>query len=167
MKVPKCAYNHGEIYNLMTKNGTLTSEERFKFNDHVIQTIIMLSSLLLPRALRKVPDVAGNHHERLDGLGYPRKLHASKLSVPERVLAIADVFEALTASDRPYEPAKTISESLRILAYMARDQHIDRELFQLFVEKEIYLEYAGIYMEPSQKDKIDARSILRLAGTDN
>ena len=166
MEVPEYAYNHGEIYNLMTKNGTLTTEERFKVNDHVIQTIIMLSSLPLPRTLRNVPDIAGNHHERMDGQGYPRKLDASKLSVPERVLAIADVFEALTASDRPYKPAKTLSESLRILAYMARDQHIDPELFQLFVEKEIYLEYADTFLEPAQKDKIDARSILKLAGID-
>lgn len=163
MKLPKYAYNYGELYNLLIPRGTLTEEERFKVNDHIVQTIIMLKSLPLPRKLRDVPNIAGNHHERMDGQGYPRRLEGEKLSIPERILAIADIFEALTASDRPYKPAKTLSESLRILAFMARDNHIDKMLFKLFLESDVYIDYANTYLEPFQNDEVDKRSLLIIA----
>lgn len=164
MKPPEHAYNRGELYNLSIKRGTLTDEERFVINDHIVQTIRMLSSLPLPRDMRRVPDIAGNHHEKMDGSGYPRKLDAGKLSVPERIMALADIFEALTAADRPYKDAKKLSEALRILAFMAKDRHIDGELFRLFLESGTYLRYAERFLEPEQIDTVDKRQLLALAG---
>ncbi|KEA65151.1 ABC-type amino acid transport protein [Marinobacterium lacunae] len=164
MAVPDQASNLGELYNLSIQRGTLTDEERFVINDHIVQTIRMLSALPLPRDLRRVPDIAGNHHEKVDGSGYPRKLEASGLSVPERVMALADIFEALTAADRPYKEAKTLSESMRILAFMCKDRHIDGELFRLFLESGTYLRYAEKYLKPEQIDAVDKRQLLTLAG---
>ena len=106
MDVPEHLYNQGEIYNLCIQRGTLTAEERFKINDHIIQTINMLGRLPFPRELKRVNDWAGNHHEKLDGTGYPRRLGEADLSIPERVMALADVFEALTATDRPVHAAQ-------------------------------------------------------------
>lgn len=162
MDLPACALNMGELYNLSIPRGTLTQEERFKINEHVVQSIIMIKSLPLPQYLRDVPNIAGNHHERMDGLGYPRKLKGSELSIPERIMAIADVFEALTASDRPYKPAKSLSESLVILAHMAADGHLDPSVFTLFVEEEVYQEYATKFLEPTQIDPVDKRAILKI-----
>lgn len=162
MDLPQCALNTGELYNLSIPRGTLTQEERFKINEHVVQSIIMINSLPLPRYLRDVPNIAGNHHERMDGFGYPRKLKGSELSIPERIMAIADVFEALTASDRPYKSAKSLSESLIILAHMAADGHIDPSVFTLFVEEEVYQEYATKYLDPTQIDPVDKRAILKI-----
>lgn len=166
MKLPEHSFNQGELHNLMIRRGTLTDEERFKVNDHIVQTIIMLSALPLPPALRRVPDIAGNHHERMDGTGYPRKLLAASLSVEERVMAIADIFEALTAADRPYKNAKSLGESLKIMALMAKDQHIDSELFEVFIKSGIYQRYAERFLTPDQRDEIDEAAILALAGFD-
>ncbi|NOM52849.1 HD domain-containing protein, partial [Klebsiella pneumoniae] len=104
--LPAHASNHGELYNLSIRRGTLNDEERFKINEHIVQTIIMLSSLPFPRHLKRVPDIAGNHHEKMNGSGYPRRLGEQDLGIAERVMAIADIFEALTAADRPYKPPK-------------------------------------------------------------
>ena len=119
MDVPEKKFNLGEVYNLSIKAGTLTNEERFIINDHIIQTIIMLDKLPFPNHLKDVPEIAGNHHEKMDGTGYPRKLTSSEMSIPARIMAIADIFEALTASDRPYKEAKSLSESLKIMKFMA------------------------------------------------
>ena len=162
MELTEHARNLGELYNLSVPRGTLTEEERFKVNEHVVQSIIMLESLPLPRFMRAVPDIAGNHHERMDGKGYPRKLNASELSIPARIMAIADVFEALTASDRPYKPAKKLSQALTILAYMAAEGHIDPEIFKLFVEEEVYAKYAEAHLEAEQRDAVDKRAILKI-----
>ncbi|SEG82202.1 HD domain-containing phosphohydrolase [Marinobacterium lutimaris] len=164
MTLPDYAANHGELYNLSIQKGTLTDEERFAINDHIVQTIRMLTSLPLPKELRRIPDIAGNHHEKIDGTGYPRGLAAGKLSVEERIMAVADVFEALTAADRPYKDAKTLSESLRILAFMVKDRHLDADLFRLFLESGIYLRYAERFLKPEQIDKVDRRQLLTLAG---
>nr|WP_246589965.1 HD domain-containing phosphohydrolase [Marinobacterium ramblicola] len=164
MALPAYSFNQGELYNLSIRRGTLTEEERFAINDHIVQTIRMLSALPLPRDLRRVPDIAGNHHEKMDGEGYPRRLAAGSLSVPERIMALADIFEALTAADRPYKDAKSLSESLRLLAFMTRDRHIDGELFRLFLESGTYLRYAEKYLQPEQIDSIDKRQLLALAG---
>lgn len=164
MDLPEYAANHGELYNLSIQKGTLTDEERFIINDHIVQTIRMLTSLPLPKDLKRIPDIAGNHHEKIDGTGYPRKLDASKLSIEERIMAVADVFEALTAADRPYKDAKTLSESLRILAFMVKDKHLDGDLFRLFLESGIYLRYAERFLKPQQIDKVDRRQLLTLAG---
>lgn len=163
MELPEHQDNQGEMYNLTQRYGTLTPEERFSINNHIVQTIRMLSSLPLPKHLRRMPDIAGNHHERVDGKGYPRKLLAAELSIPERIMALADVFEALTAADRPYKKAKTLSESLRILAFMARDGHLDPAIFKLFLDSEIYLDYARRYLSDEQIDKVDARQLWLLA----
>jgi hypothetical protein len=137
-KVPHYLYNQGELYNLSVGRGTLTEEERFKINEHIIQTIVMLEQMPLPASLHRVPEYAGTHHETLTGSGYPRKLTAEALSIPARIMAIADIFEALTASDRPYKRGKTLSESVAILYRFKQDKHIDPVLFDLFLTSGIY-----------------------------
>ncbi|MEQ9488061.1 MAG: HD domain-containing phosphohydrolase [Alphaproteobacteria bacterium] len=148
-------YNQGELYNLAIKRGTLTSEERETINDHIVVTIKMLEQLPFPKKMRRIPEYAGGHHEKMDGTGYPRGLKKSEMSIPARVMAIADIFEALTAADRPYKKAKTISESLKIMSFMCKDQHIDADLFDLFLKSEIWKVYADTYLDPSQVDEVD------------
>jgi HD-GYP domain-containing protein (c-di-GMP phosphodiesterase class II) len=147
---PRHRLNLGEVHSLCVRKGTLTPEERYLINDHIVQTIIMLSKLPFPRKLRSVPEWACGHHEKMDGTGYPRQLRGADMSVPARILAIADVFEALTASDRPYKSGKTLDESLRIMRAMAHDGHIDPDLFDLFVREKVYLRYAEQFLEPAQ-----------------
>lgn len=160
MTLPEYSYDLGELHNLSIRRGTLTDEERFKINDHIVQTIIMLSTLPLPPALQRVPDIAGNHHEKMDGSGYPRRLPGENLSVAEKVMAIADIFEALTAADRPYKTAKTLSESLWIMAFMVQDRHVDADLFRLFLESGIYLTYAQRFLKPEQLDAVDIKELM-------
>jgi len=155
MRLPDNASNQGELYNLAIRRGTLNDEERFKINEHIVQTIIMLTALPFPRQLRRVPDIAGNHHEKMDGGGYPRRLGKDQLSIAERVMAIADIFEALTAADRPYKPAKSLSESVKILVFMARDNHIDGQLLRLFLSSGVYQEYAERFLRSEQIDEVD------------
>jgi HD-GYP domain-containing protein (c-di-GMP phosphodiesterase class II) len=155
MVAPPIQFNLGEIYNLSIRRGTLTDEERFKINDHMIQTIIMLESLPLPKQLRRVPEYAGGHHEKMDGTGYPRGLMAGTMSIPARIMAIADIFEALTAADRPYKTPKTVSEALRIMSFMRRDNHIDPDLFDLFLRSEVWRDYAERFLSPEQIDQVD------------
>ncbi len=155
MHLPGHASNYGELYNLSIRRGTLTDEERFKINEHIVQTIIMLSALPLPRQLKRVPDIAGNHHEKMNGSGYPRRLGGQDLGVAERVMAIADIFEALTAADRPYKPPKTLSESVKILVSMAREGHVDGQLLQLFLSSGVYRQYAERFLRTEQIDEVD------------
>lgn len=160
IEVPEHKYNLGEIYNLCISRGTLTDEERFKINDHIVQTIVMLESLPFPRHLERVPEIAGGHHEKMDGTGYPKKLMADDMSVPARVMAIADVFEALTAADRPYKPPKKLSDSIKIMSFMVKDQHLDPELFKLFLTSGVYREYADKYLLPTQLDEVEISQYL-------
>jgi HD-GYP domain-containing protein (c-di-GMP phosphodiesterase class II) len=155
MKVPEYLYNQGELYNLCVARGTLTAEDRYKINEHIMQTIVMLEQLPLPKNLRRVPEYAGTHHETLRGSGYPRGLAREQLSVPARIMAIADIFEALTACDRPYKKAKTLSESIAILAQLKDNDHIDPDLFDLFLTSGLYLRYGERYLKPEQMDAID------------
>lgn len=155
MTPPEDLYNLGELYNLKVKAGTLTNEDRFKINDHIVQTIIMLDQLPFPRPLRKVPEFAGGHHEKMDGTGYPRGLSADQMSLPARMMAIADVFEALTAADRPYKLPKTLSQSVKIMSFMVKDQHLDGELFELFLTSGVYKDYADKFLRPDQIDTVD------------
>lgn len=164
MALPDQAFNKGELYNLSVQRGTLTDEERFVIKDHMVQTIKMLSSLPFPDEYRNVPSIAGNHHEQLNGTGYPRQLNREQLSVQDRILAIADVFEALTASDRPYKAGHSISKSLSILANMVKNDHLDGDLFKLFVESETYLTYANAFLKPEQIDAVDKEQLWQLAG---
>ncbi|NPU84620.1 MAG: GAF domain-containing protein [Syntrophaceae bacterium] len=160
VQVPKNLYNFGEIINLCVERGTLSEEERFKITEHIIQTIAMLDALPFPRELRRVPEYAGAHHETLTGSGYPRRLTESDLSVPSRIMAIADIFEALTASDRPYKKAKMLSESIRILSFFKKDRHIDSALFDLFLRSGVYLRYAKRFLKPEQIDEVDISQYL-------
>ncbi|MGI4849281.1 MAG: HD domain-containing phosphohydrolase [Janthinobacterium lividum] len=160
MKVPEHLYNLGEIYNLCIGRGTLTEEDRFKVSEHIIQTIVMLEELPFPKNLQRVPEYAGTHHETLRGNGYPRKLGRDQLSIPTRIMAIADIFEALTASDRPYKRAKTLSESIRILAALKHNDHIDPDLFDLFLRSGLHLKYGALYLAPEQMDEVDINEFL-------
>ena len=155
LKPGKVRFNRGELYNLSVRYGTLTEEERFIINDHIMQTIMMLKKLPYPKHLEHVPEIAGNHHERLDGTGYPRGLDEQQLSLPARMMAIADVFEALTSSDRPYKKAKRLSEAMDIMTKMAISGHLDPKLYLLFLEQEIYLEYASRFLRPDQCDNVE------------
>ncbi len=148
-----------EVYNLNIPKGTLTKEEREVINHHVVATRKMLDTLPFPSNLKRVPEMAGNHHETMIGTGYPNGLTREQMSVPARIMAIADVFEALTASDRPYKQAKTLSSSLKILGFMNKDQHIDSELFHVFIKSKVYLEYAKQYLDPEQIDEVDESKI--------
>jgi len=153
--VPQYKYNRGELYNLAVERGTLTPEERYQINDHIVQTIIMLEKLPYPRHLREVPLLAGCHHETMDGRGYPKKLTGAEMPLAARMMAIADIFEALTASDRPYKKAKTLSEALRIMQHMKEDRHIDPDLFELFITSGIHLDYGRRFLQPGQIDVAD------------
>ncbi|MGE0080493.1 MAG: HD-GYP domain-containing protein [Thiohalomonadaceae bacterium] len=149
-----------EAYNLCIARGTLNPTERQIINNHMLATIDMLETLPFPKHLRRVPEFAGGHHERMDGKGYPRGLTREQMSVQARIMAIADVFEALTAADRPYKPGKPLSETLKILGDMARNGHIDPDLFDIFMREQVYLRYAEAYLDPRQIDTgaADARA---------
>ena len=161
LSVPKHLYNRGELYNLSVSRGTLTEEDRYKINEHMVETIRMLSSLPLPRTLRNVVEIACGHHEKMDGTGYPRRLKRDEMSWTARMMAIADIFEALTAADRPYKRAKSLSESLAIMAQMRNAAHIDPDVFELFLKGAVYREYAERFLEPEQIDEIDPEKYLR------
>ena len=144
--------SENEVYNLCITKGTLTAEERQIINDHIVQTIDMLQQLPYPKHLKNVPEFAGGHHEKLDGTGYPKGLTKDEMSVQAKAMAIADIFEALTAKDRPYKEGKALSMAMRILGFMKNDAHVDPELFELFVQEKIYLKYGEQYLGPEQLD---------------
>jgi HD-GYP domain-containing protein (c-di-GMP phosphodiesterase class II) len=148
-----------ELKNLSIRSGTLTAEERQIINHHIVATIKMLEALPWPRHLKNVPEYAGGHHERMDGKGYPKGLTREQMSWQARVMGIADIFEALTAKDRPYKKGKTLSESLEILGRMSLNGHIDPELFDVFVRRKIYLRYAEMFLDKEQIDDVDAARI--------
>jgi len=161
LEVPEYLYNFGELYNLSIERGTLTAEDIFKIREHVIMTIEMLEQLPYPDPLVRIPEYAGTHHEALDGSGYPRRLDGERLSIPSRIMAIADIFEALTASDRPYKKGKTLSEALKIMGFMVRDGHLDAALFALFIRSGIYRTYAENNLTSEQIDAIDEEELLK------
>ncbi len=155
MDVPELLYNRGEVHNLKISRGTLTEEDRYKINEHIVQTIKMLDRLPFPKHLRNVPELAGGHHEKMDGTGYPKRLTKNDMSPVARMMAIADIFEALTAVDRPYKKGKTLSEALKIMTFMVKDQHVDPDLFDLFLTSGIYMDYALKFLSPDQIDAVD------------
>jgi HD-GYP domain-containing protein (c-di-GMP phosphodiesterase class II) len=148
-----------EIKNLTIARGTLTQEERQTINHHIVATIKMLEALPWPTHLRNVPEYAGGHHERMDGKGYPRGLTREQMSVQARVMGIADIFEALTAKDRPYKRGKTLSESLKILGNFRQNGHVDPDLFDVFVRRKVYLRYAQQFLDREQIDEVDESQI--------
>ncbi|MBK7982437.1 MAG: HAMP domain-containing protein [Candidatus Competibacteraceae bacterium] len=160
LNVPELLYHQGEVHNLAVARGTLSEEERYKINEHIVQTIMMLSRLPFPKSLRRVPEIAGGHHETMDGKGYPKRLRREEMSVLARMMAIADIFEALTAIDRPYKSGKTLSEALTIMARMSRERHIDAELFALFLRAGVYRQYAERFLRPEQIDNINIEDYL-------
>ncbi|GAA5185124.1 metal-dependent phosphohydrolase [Niveibacterium umoris] len=160
MQAPALLYDRGELSNLTVGRGTLTNEDRYKINDHIVQTIVMLSQLPFPKHLQQVPEIAGGHHEKMDGSGYPKRLTREQMSPVARMMAIADIFEALTAIDRPYKKGKTLSEAIRIMAAMKKDQHIDPDLFELFLRSGVYRAYAERFMAPEYVDAVDVDAVL-------
>jgi HD-GYP domain-containing protein (c-di-GMP phosphodiesterase class II) len=149
-----------EVENLAIRRGTLNADDRNIVNDHIVLTIQMLEALPFPKHLRNVPEIAGGHHEKMDGTGYPKGLKRDQMSWLARMMGIADIFEALTAADRPYKQPKTLSESIRIMQAMKRDNHIDPDLFDLFLRSGVFRAYAERFLTPQQIDDIDIASYL-------
>lgn len=151
--------NDDEVANLCIRKGTLNPEERQVMEDHMVHTLNMLEQLPFPRHLQQVTEYAVGHHERMDGTGYPRGLTREQLSIPARIMGIADVFEALTAPERSYKHPMSLSQSLAIMGRMVQDQHLDPDLFSVFVHKEVYLAYAHRHLQPEQIDEIDLENL--------
>ncbi|WP_438480199.1 GAF and HD-GYP domain-containing protein [Oleiharenicola lentus] len=156
--------SENEIENLTIFAGTLTAAERQVINHHITVTIQMLEALPWPRHLQNVPEYAGGHHERMDGKGYPRGLTRDQMSVQARIMGIADIFEALTARDRPYKQGKTLTDSLHILGQMSLQGHIDPDLFDIFVRERVYLNYARQFLDERQVDDVDVKKIPGYSG---
>jgi len=148
-----------EVRNLTIRAGTLTPDERQIINHHIEVTIQMLEALPWPKHLTNVPEYAGGHHERMDGKGYPRGLTREQMSVQARCMGIADIFEALTAKDRPYKKGKTLTESLTILGKLKLGGHVDPDLFDVFMWDKIYEKYARQFLDPEQIDSVDLGKI--------
>jgi HD-GYP domain-containing protein (c-di-GMP phosphodiesterase class II) len=165
MPRPAVRLDLGEIHNLSIPRGTLTEEERYEIQRHVSRSILMLEALPLSGALTKVPEFAGGHHERMDGKGYPRGLRRAQMSPVARMMAIADVFEALTAGDRPYKKAKTLSEVMVIMGTMKRDNHLDPELLDLFLTSGYWRDYAERFLAAEQRDEPDIAAVLAIRPT--
>lgn len=150
-----------EIENLSVQKGTLTSDQREIINSHADMSLKMLQSLPFPKKLSRIPEIAGGHHEKINGKGYPLGLKGDELSFEARILAIADIFEALSASDRPYKKAKKLSEIMKILSFMAKDEEIDQELLCFMYRSGIYLEFARTYLKPENIDEVDLSGLCR------
>ncbi len=148
-----------EVYNLNIFRGTLTAEDREIINNHVVATIRMLGSLPYPKHLLNVTEFAGGHHEKMDGTGYPKGLKRDEMSVQARMLGIADIFEALTAADRPYKKAMPMSQALTILGRMKLENHIDPDLYDVFMWEKVYQKYADDYLGAEQCDDYDLNDI--------
>ncbi len=157
--VTQAVINDDEVLNLIIQRGTLTARERQIINDHMKVTVEMLESMPFPKHLKNVPEFACGHHEKMDGTGYPKGLKRDQMSTQARIMAVADVFEALTSNDRPYKEPKTLSETLKIMGYMKLDNHLDPDLFDVFIQKKVYLEFADKFLEKSQIDEIDIAKI--------
>jgi hypothetical protein len=148
-----------EVKHLTIARGTLTRDERQIINNHITATIKMLDALPYPKQLRRIPEFAGGHHERMDGKGYPKGLTRDQMSVQARIMGIADIFEALTAGDRPYKKALKLSEALRILGQMKLDGHIDPDLFDVFIHGGVWRDYADRFLPPDQCDAVDVAKL--------
>lgn len=148
-----------EVTNLTIRAGTLNDNDREIINNHIVVTIKMLEALPWPKHLARVPEYAGGHHEKMDGKGYPKGLRGDQMSIQARMMAIADIFEALTANDRPYKRGNTLSEALEILGGFKERNHIDPDLFDVFIRSKAYLPYAQQFMKPAQIDEVDESKI--------
>lgn len=157
------ALSENEVANLTIKAGTLTPHEREQINHHIVATVRMLEAMPWPRHMTRVPEFAGGHHERMDGRGYPRGLKGEQMSLQARMMAVADIFEALTASDRPYKAGMRLSSALEILSNFARNGHIDPDLFEIFVRMGVYRQYGERFLTPGQLDAVDEAQLLARA----
>ena len=151
-----------ELYNLSIERGTLTKEERLTINAHMVNTVQMLDALPFPTNLKNVPEIACGHHEKMDGTGYPKGIYGKDMSIPARIMAIADVFEALTANDRPYKTAKKLSETMQIMGKMKQNNHFDTDIFDLFIKSKTYLKYAKEYLSPDLIDYVNEEELLNI-----
>lgn len=147
---------------LCISRGTLSEDERLVVNGHMVQTVRMLERLPFPQDLKRVPEYAGGHHETMDGQGYPKGIYAGDMSIPARIMAIADIFEALTAADRPYKQGKSLSETMTIMGRMKENNHLDPELFDFFVQSGVYRQYADRYMDPNLVDEVNEKALLEI-----
>jgi HD-GYP domain-containing protein (c-di-GMP phosphodiesterase class II) len=145
LPVPRHRFNYGEIYNLLVDKGTLTPEERYAMQEHSVQTILMLEQLPFPPHLSKVVEYACNHHEKMNGSGYPQGLSGNEMSIWARVLAIADIFEALTAADRPYKESMSVETALEIISSMCESGELDTNLYTLFKNTDVITTYLQLY----------------------
>ena len=152
-------FDDNEIENLTIARGTLTEAERQVINGHMTMTIQMLGELPFPKHLKNVPEYAGGHHERMDGKGYPNGLTRDQMSIPARVMGVADIFEALSASDRPYKKGKTLTECMKILGFMKKDKHVDPDIFDVFVKEKLYMKYAEEFLPDNQIDEVNQSKI--------
>lgn len=141
-----------EVHHLCIRKGTLTPEEFVIMRDHARVSNEMLDALPFPKHLKRVPSIAGGHHEKLNGKGYPQGLKENELTLEARILALADIFEALSASDRPYKEAKKMSEIMKIIGFMVKDGELDGDLVQFFYDQNIHLKYAKQCFRPEQID---------------
>lgn len=146
--------NENEAYHLSTRRGTLTPEERAIINDHAQLSVDILKKLPFPKKYREIPQISGNHHEKINGKGYPQGLKDDEISFEARILAIADIFEALTASDRPYKSGMPLSTTMKILHTMAKEGELDKELVKFFYTSGVYLTYAKTYLPERYIDEI-------------
>ena len=126
------------LASLRIRKGSLSETERLEIESHVTHTFRFLERIPWTRDLSGIPEIAYAHHERLTGRGYPRRLGAPEIPVQSRAMAIADVFDALTARDRPYKGAVPLERSLAILQEEARDGALDHPLLDLFIEARVF-----------------------------
>lgn len=158
--IKKPLLTQNEIENLTISKGTLNPAEREEINNHIVVTLEMLNNLPYPKHLKKVPEFAGGHHEKIDGTGYPMGLTGNEMSTQAKVMAVADIYEALTAKDRPYKKGKKLSESMRILGFMKNDYHIDKDIFEIFVKEKVYKQYADLYVAEDQHDTVNELELI-------
>jgi HD-GYP domain-containing protein (c-di-GMP phosphodiesterase class II) len=157
---PEPLLSENEVYNLSTRRGTITPEERQIMNDHMVHTVNMLESMPWPKHLQRVPEYATGHHEKMDGTGYPRGVLGGTMSIPARMMCIADIFEALTAVDRPYKKAKKLSEAMAIIGQFKKSNHLDPNIVDFFVTSRTYRKFAEMFLAPEQIDSVDEAAIL-------
>jgi HD-GYP domain-containing protein (c-di-GMP phosphodiesterase class II) len=154
--------SENEVYNLSTRRGTITPEERQIMNDHMVHTVNMLESMPWPKHLQRVPEYVTGHHEKMDGTGYPRGVLAGTMSVPARMMCVADIFEALTANDRPYKKAKKLSEAMAIIGQFKKTNHLDPNIVDFFVTSKTYRKFAEMFLPAEQIDDVDEAAILAI-----
>ena len=159
---PEPLLTENEVYNLSTRRGTITPEERQIMNDHMVHTVNMLESMPWPKHLQRVPEYATGHHEKMDGTGYPRGVLGGTMSIPARMMCVADIFEALTAVDRPYKKAKKLSEAMGIIGQFKKSNHLDPNIVDFFVTSRTYRKFAEMFLAPEQIDMVDEASILAI-----